>query len=64
MQRPGRFMGTLVVLAAAFSGALVRGHEQPAPSADRLAAVERLVGRWTGTSEGQPGNGRVERTSE
>ncbi len=34
-------------------------HAQQA--ADPLAAVAPLVGRWTGTSEGQPGRGSVER---
>jgi hypothetical protein len=31
---------------------------------DRLAPVNALVGKWAGTSEGQPGNGTVERTYE
>jgi hypothetical protein len=31
---------------------------------DRLAPVNALVGKWVGTSEGQPGNGTVERTYE
>jgi len=31
---------------------------------DRLAPVSALVGKWTGTSEGQPGNGTVERDYE
>jgi hypothetical protein len=35
------------------------GHAQQA--ADPLGAVAPLIGRWTGTSEGQPGNGTVER---
>lgn len=37
--------------------------QQP-PSADRFAAVSSLIGTWAGTSEGQPGNGTVERQYE
>jgi hypothetical protein len=38
---------------------------QPAATAaDPLAPVAALVGRWTGTTEGQPGTGTVERTYE
>ena len=29
---------------------------------DALAALAPLIGRWTGTSDGQPGKGTVERT--
>jgi THAP4-like, heme-binding beta-barrel domain len=53
-----------VLLAAAFSGTVVRTHAQPAAPADTLAPLARLVGRWTGTSEGQPGKGQVERQYE
>jgi hypothetical protein len=31
------------------------------PAADRLAPVASLAGKWTGTSEGAPGSGAVER---
>jgi hypothetical protein len=34
------------------------------PAADNLAAIAPLLGRWTGTSEGQPGSGTVERDYE
>ena len=34
------------------------------PATDNLAAVAGLVGRWAGTSEGQPGQGTVERDYE
>jgi hypothetical protein len=33
----------------------------PAPAPDRLAPVATLLGRWVGTTEGQPGRGTVER---
>jgi hypothetical protein len=36
--------------------------QSPAP--DGLAMVARLVGRWTGTTEGQPGTGTVDRDYE
>ena len=38
--------------------------QQPPPPADVLAPISSLVGRWTGTSEGQPGQGTVEREYE
>jgi hypothetical protein len=53
-----------VLLAAALSGTVVRTHAQPAAPDDTLAPLAGLVGRWTGTSEGQPGKGRVERQYE
>ncbi|HEX8031086.1 MAG TPA: hypothetical protein VF491_21610 [Vicinamibacterales bacterium] len=34
------------------------------PATDRFAAIVPLIGRWTGTSEGDPGNGTVEREYE
>jgi hypothetical protein len=37
---------------------------QPASAPDPLAPLARLVGRWTGTAEGQPGAGTVERHYE
>jgi hypothetical protein len=37
---------------------------QPAGAPDSLAPLARLVGRWTGTAEGQPGAGTVERHYE
>jgi hypothetical protein len=36
--------------------------QQPAP--DNLAAIAPLLGKWTGASEGQPGNGTTEREYE
>lgn len=50
-----------VLLAATLSGAVVRTHAQSPAPADTVAPLARLVGRWTGTSEGQPGKGQVER---
>ena len=34
------------------------------PATDNLAPVAGFIGRWAGTSEGQPGNGTVERDYE
>lgn len=36
-------------------------HAQQAPPADPFARVSFLIGRWQGTSEGQPGKGTVRR---
>jgi hypothetical protein len=52
------------LLATALPNAGVGVGAQPTNSSDSLAPVARLVGRWTGTSEGQPGKGRVERSYE
>jgi hypothetical protein len=40
------------------------GAAQQPPAPDPFAAIAGLVGRWTGTSEGQPGRGMVEREYE
>lgn len=66
MPAPNRtsYVWLLVLLAAAVSGTVVGTHAQPAAPADTLAPLARLVGRWTGTSEGQPGKGQVERQYE
>ena len=37
---------------------------QASPPTDALAPLAPLVGRWTGTTEGQPGSGTVEREYE
>lgn len=37
---------------------------QPAPAGDPFAAVSFLVGRWEGSSEGQPGTGTLRREYE
>ena len=53
-----------VLLAATLLSTLARAQgPSPAP-VDTLASLGRLVGRWTGTSEGQPGKGAVERQYE
>jgi hypothetical protein len=49
--------GLLVLTCLPITAALA----QPAPAADPLADVAVLVGRWSGTTEGQPGKGTVER---
>jgi hypothetical protein len=48
------------VLAMALPASLLA---QP-PAADSLAPLAPLIGRWAGTSEGQPGKGTVERDYE
>jgi hypothetical protein len=53
-----------VLLAATLSSIGTRTDAQSAAPADSLAPLARLVGRWTGTSEGQPGKGQVERQYE
>ena len=51
--RVSRCFGVLVLLVATADA------QQP-PPADRLAPVSALIGKWTGSSEGQPGSGTVE----
>jgi hypothetical protein len=55
--------GVSLLLALALPAALV-AYVQPSSPTDSLAPVARLVGKWTGTSEGQPGKGQVEREYE
>lgn len=57
-------MVILVALGATLSPVLVSATRQASASADALASLAPLVGRWTGTIEGQPGNGTVEREYE
>ena len=52
----------LVGLMLAVGG--VSAAAQTAPPPDRLALLAPLVGRWTGTTEGEPGRGTVEREYE
>jgi hypothetical protein len=54
----------MVLLATAYSPAVVRSQSQPSPPADALAPIAGLIGRWVGTAEGQPGKGTVERVYE
>ena len=51
------------VAAAAIALALLVSGAAPAqtPSQDNLAGLAPLLGKWTGTAEGQPGRGTVER---
>lgn len=51
-----RFVFTLVALCVS-----VAASAQQPPATDPMAALAPLVGKWTGTSEGQPGKGTVER---
>jgi hypothetical protein len=52
----------LVTLGAMLAPVLVFATGQAPAPADALASLTPLVGRWTGTIEGQPGHGTVERT--
>lgn len=57
---PKARVGAVIALFAVAS--LVGAAQQPPP--DNLALLAPLIGKWTGTSEGQPGNGTVERDYE
>jgi hypothetical protein len=61
-----RSAGTAVslLLAVVLPSALAGANAQSSTATDSLAPVARLVGKWIGTSEGQPGHGRVEREYE
>jgi hypothetical protein len=47
----------LLLALAAWRGAA----QPPSPAADPLQAIAFMIGRWQGTSQGQPGNGTLER---
>jgi hypothetical protein len=51
-----------IVLALVTMGSIGLIAQQP--PADNLAPLAPLIGKWTGTSEGQPGHGTVEREYE
>jgi hypothetical protein len=53
----------MLVLPFVMAAVLPMTAQQSAP-ADNLAPIAPFIGRWTGTSEGQPGNGTVERDYE
>lgn len=53
-----------VLVAATLSSVGPPTEAQSTAPADTFAPIARLVGRWTGTSEGQPGKGQVERQYE
>jgi hypothetical protein len=57
-QRYPRTAGALVLALVISAPALAQ------PPADNLAPLAPFIGRWTGTSEGQPGKGTVERDYE
>lgn len=58
-------VGRYAVAVAAFSLCAAAGSRaQPAPASDPFATVAFLVGRWEGTSEGQPGTGTLRREYE
>ena len=59
-QRYPRAAAGALVLAITMSGAVLAQQ----PPADNLAPIAPFIGRWTGTSEGQPGKGTVERDYE
>lgn len=61
-----RVNGNWVVLliAATLSTALVRTPAQSPGPADPFALLSRLEGQWRGSSQGQPGQGQVEREYE
>jgi hypothetical protein len=52
------------VIVCGLSAGLVTAQPQSSPTSDPLGPVARLLGRWTGTAEGQPGKGEVERQYE
>jgi len=52
------------VLTATVLHTTIRIQAQSEAPVDTLAPLARLIGRWTGTSEGQPGKGQVERQYE
>ena len=58
----GTMMGLVLIVALPRLPVAVTA--QVLAPTDSLAPVARLVGKWTGTSEGQPGDGRVERQYE
>ena len=70
---PGMLVGILTgaatqrarpALAAAFCFVpltLATASQQTSSAAQMLSALDPFIGRWQGTSEGQPGNGTVER---
>jgi hypothetical protein len=61
---PAARVSLFVLLAATIPGTFAHIHAQTAPSTDVLAPLARLVGEWSGTAEGQPGKGQVERRYE
>lgn len=56
-----RQLGAALLLVLAANGVSAWQGSPSGPSADPLAPLAPLIGRWEGTAEGQPGTGRVER---
>lgn len=56
--------GTIRSIALIFALFPAAASAQQSPPPESLGPVAALVGRWSGTSEGQPGNGTVERDYE
>ena len=54
----------LIVAGWVVAGACLTASTQTPTPAEPLEPLARLVGRWTGTTEGQPGKGTVERVYE
>jgi hypothetical protein len=54
----------MLVVGWATQVARAQAHGTGAAAADEWAPVRFLVGRWEGTSEGQPGSGTVKRSYE
>jgi hypothetical protein len=50
-----------LLLSLAITGHTAAAIEQTSGATDALSALDFLIGRWEGTSEGQPGNGKVQR---
>ena len=52
------------LVSAIVLGGAIASAAQQAPAAEGLSVLSPLVGRWTGTTEGEPGTGTVERDYE
>jgi hypothetical protein len=55
-----RMRPALTVVLCALSATALAAGQQPTTE-NQLAALDTLIGRWQGTTEGEPGNGKVER---
>ncbi len=60
----GVLVAAALTLGASFTPVLLSATRQAAAPTDALAPLAGLVGRWAGTTEGQPGKGTVERAYE
>jgi hypothetical protein len=57
-QRPAALLAVALCLIPAI---LSEAGQQPATGSEPLAALDPVIGRWHGTSEGRPGNATVDR---